>query len=107
LVQILGQATAQFDAAKLRWIGNMTQESTVVVTWATSGIKTVEDAKRGEVVMGATSPGTLGGMLPKIINQIAGTKFRVITGYQEAVAIDLAMQRGEVQGRAGERWFGE
>jgi tripartite-type tricarboxylate transporter receptor subunit TctC len=107
LVQILGQASTQFDAAKFQWIGNMTQESSIVVTWATSGIKTVEDAKRAEVVMGATSPGTLGGMFPKIINQIAGTKFRVITGYKEAVAIDLAMQRGEVQGRAGESWFGD
>lgn len=107
LVQIMGLASAQFDAAKFQWIGNMTQESSIVVTWATSGIKTVDDAKRGEVVMGATSPGTLGGMFPKIINQIAGTKFRVITGYKEAVAIDLAMQRGEVQGRAGESWFGD
>ncbi|HTI86770.1 MAG TPA: hypothetical protein VL966_09200 [Alphaproteobacteria bacterium] len=107
LVQILGQASAQFDAAKFQWIGNLTQESTIVVTWASTGIKTVEDAKRSEVVMGATSPGTLGGMFPKIINQIAGTKFRVITGYKEAVAIDLAMQRGEVQGRAGESWFGD
>jgi tripartite-type tricarboxylate transporter receptor subunit TctC len=107
LVQILGQATTQFDAAKFQWIGNMTQESSIVVAWHTSGIKTVDDAKQGEVLMGATSPGTLGGMFPKIINQIAGTKFRVITGYKEAVAIDLAMQRGEVQGRAGESWFGD
>jgi tripartite-type tricarboxylate transporter receptor subunit TctC len=106
LVQILGPAKAQFDAAKFQWIGNMTQECTIVVTWHTSGIKTVADARRAEVVMGATSPGTLGGMFPKIINQIAGTKFRVITGYKEAIAIDLAMERGEVQGRAGETWFG-
>lgn len=106
LVQILGQASSQFDAAKFQWIGNMTQEISIVVAWQTSGIKTIEDAQKGEVLMGATSPGTLGGMFPKIINQIAGTKFRVITGYKEAVAIDLAMERGEVQGRAGETWFG-
>jgi tripartite-type tricarboxylate transporter receptor subunit TctC len=107
LVQVLGQAKVQFDSAKFQWIGNMTQEDTIVVSWHTSGIKTIADAKQAEVVMGATSPGTLGGMFPKIINQIAGTKFRVITGYKDAVAIDLAMERGEVQGRAGESWFGD
>ena len=106
LVQILGQASAQFDAAQFQWIGNLTQESTIVVTWQTSGIKTIDDAKKGEVLMGATSPGTLGGMFPKVINQVAGTQFRVINGYKEAVAIGLAMERGEVQGRAGESWFG-
>jgi tripartite-type tricarboxylate transporter receptor subunit TctC len=106
LVQILGQASAQFDAAQFQWIGNLTQESTIVVTWKTSGIATIDDAKKGEVLMGATSPGTLGGMFPKVINQVAGTHFRVINGYKEAVAIGLAMERGEVQGRAGETWFG-
>jgi tripartite-type tricarboxylate transporter receptor subunit TctC len=106
LVQILGQAHAQFDAAKLQWIGNLIQEGTVAVAWHTANVKTIDDARRMELLVGATSPASLGGMYPKVLNKVAGTKFKVITGYKDATAIDLAMERGEVQGRAGQTWFG-
>jgi hypothetical protein len=57
--------------------------------------------------MGSTSPGSLGGMFPRVLNNVLGTQFQPIAGYKEAVAIDLAVERGEVHGRAGESWYGQ
>ncbi|MFM2129176.1 MAG: hypothetical protein RL477_722, partial [Pseudomonadota bacterium] len=54
--------------------------------------------------LGATSPGSLGGMIPTVMNKVVGTNFKIVTGYKSGTDIDLAVERGEVQGRAGESW---
>src|SRR5262245_10587462 len=55
LEQALGDETMAFDMAQVNWIGSPDSDNKVVVTWHTSGIATIEDAKAQEVVMGATS----------------------------------------------------
>ena len=107
LVYALGQAKTQFDPAKLQWIGNMAQEVYIVLVWHTAPAQSIEAAKSVKVLMGSTSPGTLGGMYPRVLNEVLGTQFQPIAGYKEAVAIDLAVERGEVHGRAGESWYGQ
>ena len=106
LVHALGQVKTQFDPAKLQWIGNMAQEVYLVLVWHTAPAQSIEQAKTTKVLMGSTSPGTLGGMFPRVVNDVLGTQFHPIAGYKEAVAIDLAVERGEVHGRAGETWLG-
>lgn len=107
LVHALGQVKTQFDPAKLQWIGNMTQEVYLVLVWHTAPAQSIEAAKTTKVLMGSTSPGTLGGMYPRVLNEVLDTKFQPIAGYKEAIAIDLAVERGEVHGRAGESWYGQ
>lgn len=107
LVHALGQVTTQFDPAKFQWIGNMAQEVYIVLVWHTAPAQNIEAAKTVKVLMGSTSPGTLGGMYPRVLNDVLGTQFQPIAGYKEAVAIDLAVERGEVHGRAGESWYGQ
>lgn len=107
LVYALGQAKTQFDPAKLQWIGNMAQEVYIVLVWHTAPAQSIEAAKSAKVLMGSTSPGTLGGMYPRVLNEVLGAQFQPIAGYKEAVAIDLAVERGEVHGRAGESWYGQ
>jgi tripartite-type tricarboxylate transporter receptor subunit TctC len=107
LVHALGQTKTQFDPAKFQWIGNMAREVYIVLVWHTAPAQSIEQAKQAQVLMGSTSPGSLGNMYPRMLNDVIGTQFRTIAGYKEAVAIDLAVERGEVQGRAGETWYGE
>jgi len=104
LAAALKQMKIQADITNLHWIGNLAEQSQILVVWHTSPVKTVEDARKTEVLMGATSYGALSGMLPKLINHVLDTKFKVVTGYTFP-AIGLAMARGEVQGQAGIAWI--
>ena len=75
----------------------------MVVTWFTSGIKTIEDAKKKEVPMGATGYNT-SSQYVQAMNTIAGTKFKIILGYPGGADINLAMEKGEVAGRGSNSW---
>ena len=57
-----------------------------------------------ELVVGASGPSADTYQFPKIANGVLGTKFKIITGYPGGNDIDLAMERGEVQGRCGWSW---
>jgi tripartite-type tricarboxylate transporter receptor subunit TctC len=96
LQQAMGEAL-NFDAAKFTWIGNMAAGTNVLATWYTSGIKTIADAKRKEVPLGATGSGS--SQQPKMMNLLLGTKFKIVLGYPGGSEINLAMERGEVAAR--------
>jgi tripartite-type tricarboxylate transporter receptor subunit TctC len=95
-----------FDLSKFSWIGAMNTSTTVFITWHSSGVKTLEDAKKKEVVMGALSATGGNSVYPLLINAFLGTKFKVVLGYQGGNTIQLAMERGEVDGRAAVVWSG-
>jgi tripartite-type tricarboxylate transporter receptor subunit TctC len=95
-----------FDLSKFSWIGAMNTSTTVFITWHTSGVKTLEDARKKEVVMGALSATGGNSVYPLLINAFLGTKFKVVLGYQGGNTIQMAMERGEVDGRAAVVWSG-
>jgi tripartite-type tricarboxylate transporter receptor subunit TctC len=95
-----------FDLSKFSWIGAMNTSTTVFIAWHSSGVKTLEDAKKKEVVMGALSATGGNSVYPLLINAFLGTKFKVVLGYQGGNTIQLAMERGEVDGRAAVVWSG-
>ena len=96
LQQAMGEPL-NFDAAKFTWIGNMAAGTNVLTTWYTSGVKTIADAKLKEVPLGATGSGS--SQQPKMMNQLLGTKFKIVLGYPGGSEINLAMERGEVGAR--------
>jgi tripartite-type tricarboxylate transporter receptor subunit TctC len=99
LNQMLQPGKTKFNAAKFNWIGAVSSPANVLVTWNTSGVKSLDDAKKKEVTIGATTAGTTQEMYPLMANNLFGTKFKVITGYKASTEINIAMERGEVQGR--------
>jgi tripartite-type tricarboxylate transporter receptor subunit TctC len=101
---LLGSTKAQFDAAKFAWLGSMNDEVSVCVAWHTTGIKTLEDARKNELVVGGTGGAADTDQFPKVMNGVIGTKFKLVTGYPGGNEINLAMERGEVQGRCGWSW---
>jgi tripartite-type tricarboxylate transporter receptor subunit TctC len=68
--------------------------------WSTS-IKTFAEALQREVVLGATGAGSYTLLYPALMNNLLGTRFKTVAGYKSARDIDLAMERGEIEGRAG------
>src|SRR5215210_24605 len=102
VAQAMGEKL-QFDTTKFIYIGNPSAENNTTVTWHTSPVKTIEDAKKQEVPMGATG-GSTSSQYPRAMNAVLGTKFKVITGYPGGNDINLAMERGEVAGRGSNSW---
>ncbi len=101
--QAVGDPTIKFDTAKFNFIGNPVVDNNVVVTWHTSGAKTIEDATKREYPIGATGYNT-STQYPQALNIVAGTKFKIILGYPGANEINLAMENGEVAGRGSNSW---
>lgn len=103
LSQALGEKGIKFDTTKFNYIGNPNAGNNVVTTWHTSGVKTIEDARNKAIVLGATGNNT-SAHYPLVMNALLGTKFRVITGYRGGSRINLAMEKGEVDGRGSNNW---
>jgi tripartite-type tricarboxylate transporter receptor subunit TctC len=96
---LMGIDNAEFDPRKFGYIGSPEQSNHACAIATASGIKSVDDAMAKEVTMGASGPTTAGAYAPPLINNLIGTKFKVIDGYQGAPEVYLAMDRGEVVGQ--------
>jgi Tripartite tricarboxylate transporter family receptor len=102
MYQMLGGKAAQFEAAKLRFIGSLIGSNGLLYTWATSPTKSIEDAKKRETPLGGTGTNSDSHIFPTFINNVLGTKFKVINGYSGGTReINIALERGEVEGRGG------
>jgi len=104
VAQAMGDKRMNFDTTKFIYIGNPNSENNTTVTWHASGVKTIEDAKHKEITIGATGSGT-SVHYPKAMNALLGTKFKIIIGYPGGNDINLAMERGEVDGRGSNSWM--
>ena len=103
IAQALGDPQVRFDVRKFVYIGNPARENNTTAAWHTSGIKTIEDAIKQEVTVGATG-GSTSSQYPKAMNALLGTKFKIILGYPGGNDINLAMERGEVAVRGSNSW---
>jgi tripartite-type tricarboxylate transporter receptor subunit TctC len=101
MFQLLGGNVAPYDAAKTHWLGSMSSSNNVVYVWDASGIKTLDDAKKREVPLAGSGVISDANIYPAILNAMVGTKFKVINGYEGTNDSNLAIERGEVDGRGG------
>ena len=67
--------------------------------WHTTDVSSIDDARKREIVVGATARGAITFAYPALMNELLGTKFKIVTGYTGGNQINLAMERGEVEGR--------
>jgi tripartite-type tricarboxylate transporter receptor subunit TctC len=98
-MQAVGAPGVQFDAGKMQWIGTIAPVNETLAVWHTTGVKTIDDARKREVVAGASGRGAITFIYPQMMNELLGTKFKIVTGYPGGNAINLAMERGEVEAR--------
>ncbi len=103
LGKVLG-GPGEFDPQKLVWIGRMNATATVALVWAKSKVQSVEDAKKNEIVIAGSVPSNSSSFIPTALNDLIGTKFRIILGYGGSPPMALAMERGEVDAIGGMSW---
>ena len=97
--QLTGVIGVNYDARKFFWIGTMAPTVETMGVWHSTGVSTLAAAQEKEVVAGATNKGSITHTMPALLNEIFGTKFRIVTGYRGGSEINLAMERGEVGAR--------
>jgi tripartite-type tricarboxylate transporter receptor subunit TctC len=96
--QALGDKS-NIDMRALNWIGSMSDENLFLLTRRSSATRTLEDAKQRETTLAATGAGGSEVILVSILNQFLGTLFKNIIGYRNSPEMNLAMERGETEGR--------
>lgn len=101
MFQLLNGKGAQYDPSKFQWLGSMASSNNTVYVWSKSGVKTIADATKREVSMAGSGIISDANIYPAILNAIAGTRFKIINGYAGTNESNLALERGEVEGRGG------
>jgi tripartite-type tricarboxylate transporter receptor subunit TctC len=93
-----------FDATKFNWLGSANNEVSVCVAMKDSGIVKFDDLYTKQLTVGGTGTSADTDQFPRVLNNVLGTKFKVVEGYPGGSDVVLAMERGEVSGRCGWSW---
>ena len=84
---------------EFNWLANVNYSNQLLAVWHTSATKTLEGAKHRVTTIGTTGAGSASVQYPAFYNHVLGTRFKIVFGYPGGAHIDLAMERGEVEGR--------
>jgi tripartite-type tricarboxylate transporter receptor subunit TctC len=104
---ILGLVEAgdiRYDPKKFTWIANLNSEVSVALFRADAGVRSVEDLKARTIIVGSTGLTSNNAVYPYIMNNLLGTKLKVVVGYPGTSDVTLALERGEIQGNGGWAW---
>jgi tripartite-type tricarboxylate transporter receptor subunit TctC len=99
--QLLDGRGVRYDVGKFQWLGASDHGNQAVYSWAASGIRTLQDTMARETIAGATGAGAYNMLYPVLMNKLIGTRFKIISGYKHTKDLELALQRGEIEVRAG------
>src|SRR5580704_10423641 len=102
--QALGQPGVQFDVRKFNWIGNMVVVNNLLFVSAASGVATLAEAKSKPLAIGATGASSPSVLYPQVSNNLLGTRFRIVSGYPRGGDLNIAVERGEIDGRGSDSW---
>ena len=103
--KLLGRTVGeQFDATKFTWVGSVTDEPSVCVFWAASGIKTWQDMKTKAWKVGGSGVTSDLDIYANVLRNMFHLPGRLITGFPGGTEVLLSMQRREVDGRCGWSW---
>lgn len=103
---LLNPDSAKYDPRKMHWIGSIMRDTEVILSWHTTPFDTLQKVFEQEILVGSTGGSSAASTLPRLINGLLGSKFKLIEGYKGANEIVLAMERGEVQGYGSSSWSG-
>jgi tripartite-type tricarboxylate transporter receptor subunit TctC len=96
----LGSQGVRFKTAELNWVGRVDSLINMVFMWKTSPVKTFADAQKTESTLSGTGAGSTVSIYPTVMNNVLGTKFKLIMGYRGSNEAMLAVERGEVEGHS-------
>lgn len=101
---LTGGQGIQFDPLKLGWIGSLGKEVNVTIAWHTSKTQTAEQLFTEGLIVGGTGSGADSAIYPAIMNKLLGAKITLIAGYPGGNDVNLALERGEIEGRPSPSW---
>ncbi len=96
--QLVGRPEVKFDFAKIAWIGSPEQNDIIHYMRADSPYRSIEDIRKAKEPprCGSSGTGTTGFYIPRLLDEVLGTKHTIVSGYPGGSEIDLAVERGEV-----------
>jgi tripartite-type tricarboxylate transporter receptor subunit TctC len=95
---LLGGSSVRFDPLKLNFVGSPDRDTAVCAANKNAAVKTVQDLYTQELIVGATGSGADTEVYPSFLKNLLDMKFKIISGYPGSREINLAIERGEVQG---------
>jgi tripartite-type tricarboxylate transporter receptor subunit TctC len=95
---------AEFDSRKFTWLGSVTDDNTICVTWNTSPIKTWDDFLTKPSKFGGEGAGSDPDIWTLLYKNVFGAKAQLVSGYPGTNDVVLAMERGEIDGLCGISW---
>jgi tripartite-type tricarboxylate transporter receptor subunit TctC len=95
---------AQFEAPKFNWIGSISDEVSVCAINASRGVASWRDMLTTNTVIGASGAGADSDVFPIVLRNLFHLPMRIVTGYPGGADLNLAMERGEIDGRCGWSW---
>jgi tripartite-type tricarboxylate transporter receptor subunit TctC len=101
---LFGNPAARYDAQKMNWLGSIGKLQNVCATWFTSSAKTIADVRAREVVVAAAGATSNTAIVPRVLNELLGTKFKVVAGYDPGSGLTMAVEQGEAEGICGLSW---
>ena len=97
--QAMGVAGVAFDATRFNWIGSIAPTIETLAIRRGADVTTIEQAREKELIIGANGRSGISFTYPKLLNELLGTRFKIVSGYQSVNQINIAMERGEADGR--------
>ena len=103
IAQLTGVQGVKYDMTKFEWIGSAANETTILAIRNDLPYKTFDDLRKAKenVIIGSTGPGANTHDFPLLLKDLLGVKLKIVSGYSSSADIMLAVERKEVDGRAG------
>jgi tripartite-type tricarboxylate transporter receptor subunit TctC len=98
IAQAIGDPSVKYDLKKFNWIGRITDATQIFFVSSNVTARTVDDFRHHETIVGSVGRASVTYQIPAFINNIFGTKFKIVTGYRSAGATNMSVEVGETQG---------
>jgi len=101
---LFGNPGAHYDPRRFAWLGSIGKLENVCATWHTNSVKTIADAQQRQVVVAGAGATSNTAIVPKLLNALIGTKFKIVAGYDSGSGLTMAVESGEAEGICGLSW---
>jgi tripartite-type tricarboxylate transporter receptor subunit TctC len=95
---------AQFDSTKFEWLGSPSKEIGLLLLWHTMPVNTLEEAKKRELLLGASGAASTPAFYARVLEAVFGLKIKLVNGYTGQTESFLGMERGENEGYSSVFW---
>ena len=101
---LLGTKEAEYDPKKFIWLGSPSYETGLLIVWNTVPVETVDDVRKREITVSSSGANSTPSFYARLLNDLLGTKLKIVVGYPGQSESFIAMERGEVDGYPSIFW---